>query len=1064
MSKIDTSDFNNPSNYKNCALKSYEAYVCLPPYGTVVINQLKCAQIIHALGGEALLTPDLLEELGNKNQQLLQQLNGLVHSNQDGISMVSGVKPVVVCGTMGEYYTVSANEFNQRFSVVIGNTVTTLSVLCQSGKINHYNNQYISSWLRIKSKSNGSSDRVACFVPLSKKFQIVQQGVVVVGNIQGVKHGKGDFVVCQKLPNGQPNFATRQIVNGNVFASTYNNQGWTDCIDLKQIPVITIDKLPKIETDVVDELDPKVFNAVCVAMMKALSDLYYLPLEDSTPLGNGIFKVDKSSNRACIEYRIKKHAVPHTVPAVGGKFKDESITIQFICDNIYDAAIQMVAWTSSSNERKSLWLGKEHVYKDNHDRYRYKDGDMCKLDSFTEASEVLVSRKFDLVFKLLSWEYPLLIGIWKYIVDKTGIERLKYDRNDRILQDFKSHYGLSFVYENGNYTWTFHNMLSDTGVSNQHEVIASCKGVEEAREKFIELMDIAVGNNGSKLKKLYDIILSRNARFTEPFIPKTTIMHNEGAGTLFLRFSTTTDPKYTFEVKYDSSKKSYVCYSNKELRFTVTGAEHAANYLIELLHKSYKGVRTEFRTPYLNQTAKDALIWYTADGFNDTTETLRDKASGGSVSFGQWADCIIIHSFLKKCQYYGNHALFRGVDHEVHEGDILEYPNFMSTSFDLDDAESFARGTGAVLRIRNTKCISAFYVDRISTFRNQENEVLLDSGYAIRVISLLYTTLDGVKVYDCVLKRMDKNVFDINYASSDMAFSLRNSLYDRCMNSAEVSSKCVVDHFKDDCTKYLRLIFYNSTSRDVGHGKDAITIHFTKEKVDMHIREGIKDKVKSFDILEEGVEEVIFLEIMSVCKEYQDTYSDYLTVYNTVSQKFVDEGFIIISDALFTDDENAGDLSKDSFKLCLTGDNDDKITVYFQLKKSSEDIISIRVRSRSQGVSLDKTAKYTGVQALADGLYGLITHTFKLNVYNRCDKVANLISRYMGVDYKVKDVTEGERLYEIGQYTLSAILQELKIAYFWYQADNDDIVECNHFDNIVSVATRVYNTLKGEDV
>lgn len=26
MSKIDTSDFNNPSNYKNCALKSYEVY------------------------------------------------------------------------------------------------------------------------------------------------------------------------------------------------------------------------------------------------------------------------------------------------------------------------------------------------------------------------------------------------------------------------------------------------------------------------------------------------------------------------------------------------------------------------------------------------------------------------------------------------------------------------------------------------------------------------------------------------------------------------------------------------------------------------------------------------------------------------------------------------------------------------------------------------------------------------------------------------------------------------------------------------------------------------------
>lgn len=48
------------------------------------------------------------------------------------------------------------------------------------------------------------------------------------------------------MPNGQPNLGDRWVVNGEIFATTYNNQGWIQCLGTSAIKSINISSLPKL--------------------------------------------------------------------------------------------------------------------------------------------------------------------------------------------------------------------------------------------------------------------------------------------------------------------------------------------------------------------------------------------------------------------------------------------------------------------------------------------------------------------------------------------------------------------------------------------------------------------------------------------------------------------------------------------------------------------------------------------------------------------------------------------------------------------------------------------------
>ena len=68
------------------------------------------------------------------------------------------------------------------------------------------------------------------------------------------KHGKGDFIVCSSLPNGKPNLSDKYVVNGEIFATTYNNTGFADCLGkVNAVNNVNFNTLPDLCTKVVED-------------------------------------------------------------------------------------------------------------------------------------------------------------------------------------------------------------------------------------------------------------------------------------------------------------------------------------------------------------------------------------------------------------------------------------------------------------------------------------------------------------------------------------------------------------------------------------------------------------------------------------------------------------------------------------------------------------------------------------------------------------------------------------------------------------------------------------------
>lgn len=254
-------DIDNPSSYKNCAKKQYEIYVCMPPKNTIVINKLEQADVVKALGGKTYFTVEQIEKMQKSNPPMLAQLQQLVA--QGRAYAVTDATPFVLCGTVGEMWTIKADKLASTYNFLQGGQPLAINQQTLNQRLH---GKYL-DWTLIRTSPQATAGQnMACFVPSSQKGQIqTSWGSVLNYNGVGVKHGKGDFIVCGKLPNGKPNLADRWVVNGEIFATTYNNQGWTDCLSNQSPNQFVIANLPKLViTNNTDENPNKdIFDKLC---------------------------------------------------------------------------------------------------------------------------------------------------------------------------------------------------------------------------------------------------------------------------------------------------------------------------------------------------------------------------------------------------------------------------------------------------------------------------------------------------------------------------------------------------------------------------------------------------------------------------------------------------------------------------------------------------------------------------------------------------------------------------------------------------------------------------------
>ena len=267
-------DINNPSNYKNCSKKQYEIYVCMPPKNTVVINKLEQADVIKVLGGKTYFTAEQVEKMQKSNPSMLAKLHQLV--SQGRAYAVTDATPFVLCGTVGEMWTISPDKLAKTYNFLQGKQPLQINQQSLGQRMKNG----LLDWTLVRTSPQATAGQnMACFVPSAQKGQIkTSWGAVLNINGAGISHGKGDFVVCAKLPNGKPNLSDRWVVNGDIFATTYNNQGWTDCLKQSDIKNITITSLPNlVPQQAVNNdkgVDANVFKQKCDTLMKELQKVY----------------------------------------------------------------------------------------------------------------------------------------------------------------------------------------------------------------------------------------------------------------------------------------------------------------------------------------------------------------------------------------------------------------------------------------------------------------------------------------------------------------------------------------------------------------------------------------------------------------------------------------------------------------------------------------------------------------------------------------------------------------------------------------------------------------------
>ena len=207
------------SKLKKCKKKIYEIWMCKPPLGTCIINSLEQARVVRQCNGRTYFTASEMAQLKTSNPNMYEFLC----KNAD---VTTEKRPFVLCGTGGEMWATGGANIAKTYVFASDDSEISPETLKKKA-----GNKNVLDWTKVRTRAD-SAECYAQFVPLPQTGQIKTAwgSILTVNDPQVKMHGKGDFILYEILPNGQPNENDKRVVNGAVFKNTYNNIGWTDCL------------------------------------------------------------------------------------------------------------------------------------------------------------------------------------------------------------------------------------------------------------------------------------------------------------------------------------------------------------------------------------------------------------------------------------------------------------------------------------------------------------------------------------------------------------------------------------------------------------------------------------------------------------------------------------------------------------------------------------------------------------------------------------------------------------------------------------------------------------------
>jgi hypothetical protein len=274
-----STDWKNLALYSPCKLKQANMYLCMPPLGTVVINKIEHPETIRSFNGKSYFLAREVKAEQAKDSEIYKRLCKAV--NTKCACVTTKEYPFVISGVLGEMSVKGLNDLND-YRLLSTGLPCTLDSLRSTGRFKCN----ALDWVAVQTISFNVT-RWACFIPKKEVFQLktANSGVVTVNNVNFKQHGKGDFII---LPDnhGKPSLNLGvQVCNGAVFALSYKQQGWQDCINTAVTSVTTKPNIDLCDFASLKQDEPvycslETFKSKCYTFMKCLSELYQFEIVD----------------------------------------------------------------------------------------------------------------------------------------------------------------------------------------------------------------------------------------------------------------------------------------------------------------------------------------------------------------------------------------------------------------------------------------------------------------------------------------------------------------------------------------------------------------------------------------------------------------------------------------------------------------------------------------------------------------------------------------------------------------------------------------------------------------
>lgn len=217
-------DIDNPNNYHKCMKTVYKIWGCKPPKGTMIINRLFDSLLIKQLGINPQY-PVITKEMFQKLKQDKNKVNLINYGLRTNKIFVVEEDDFVLYGTIGEMWSIKKPKLIKTYNILYRNSPQEITEenLAQFSEKNK--SEFLMPWVQLQTKEDNSI-AMACFIPKEQtnvKFMAYGNTTELLANDTSISnHGKGDFILCYANSDGTPNMNDRWLLNGLIFATTYN--------------------------------------------------------------------------------------------------------------------------------------------------------------------------------------------------------------------------------------------------------------------------------------------------------------------------------------------------------------------------------------------------------------------------------------------------------------------------------------------------------------------------------------------------------------------------------------------------------------------------------------------------------------------------------------------------------------------------------------------------------------------------------------------------------------------------------------------------------------------------